>query len=105
MYLYFVPLSELKHFGLLKQFYRPLGSWSAQKSYNQDLLEKSERKSYNLDNPKEHSRTNPNASLEIQSQGTSKDESQSITWDLKQKNRISVRPPELATEKYSASMC
>ena len=27
--LYFVLLSELEHFGLLSQYYRPLGSWSA----------------------------------------------------------------------------
>ena len=28
VYLYFVLLSELEHFGLLSQYYRPLGSWS-----------------------------------------------------------------------------
>jgi len=68
------------------------------------MLEKSESKSYNLDNPKEHSRTNPNASLEIQSQGTLKDESQCLNWDLNKKSRISVPPSQLATEKYSATM-
>ena len=29
VYLYFVLLSELEHFGLLSQYYQPLGSWSA----------------------------------------------------------------------------
>ena len=29
VYLYFVLLSELEHFGLLSQYYWPLGSWSA----------------------------------------------------------------------------
>ena len=34
MYLYFVLLSELEHFGLLSQYYRPLGSWSALKDFH-----------------------------------------------------------------------
>ena len=29
MYLYFVLLYELEHFGLLRQYFRPIGSWSA----------------------------------------------------------------------------
>ena len=34
VYLCFVLLSELEHFGLLSQYYQPLGSWSALKDFH-----------------------------------------------------------------------
>ena len=39
MYLYFVLLSELEHFGLLSQYFQPLGSWSSLKDFHRKRIQ------------------------------------------------------------------